>query len=273
MAVALALTLPALRRAVAALEPGEVARLADPIRLGLSTLDAWLGGGLARGALHEVHARENADAAAAGGFGLSVALRAAGAQPLVWVRPDGVDGETGHLYGDGLAAFGLDPSRLLVVRARDPTGTLRAAAEAARCSGVGAALVEIRGTPKVLDLKASRRLALAAGVSGVTLVMIRLDADPCASAATTRWSVAASASVPLEANAPGRPAFAAALTRHRAGLAPRTWHLEWDRDSLSFAAPVKTKPLAAAPLPRPVVSVPVLGPGPADDAARWRRAG
>ncbi|GLK80856.1 ImuA family protein [Methylopila turkensis] len=258
------IALARLRKDVAALEPGACRRGGASFRLGLPTLDAALGGGLARGVLHEVYARGQQDVAAAAGFGLGVALRAADGRALVWARQDLLDIEAGALYGDGLAAFGADPKRLLVVRARDPTGVLRAAAEAARCAAVGAAVIEIWGEPKTLDLNSSRRLTLAAGASGVTVVMIRLGAKPAPSAATSRWGVAAAASAPLEANAPGRPAFEAALLRHRAGVGPRTWRLEWDRDRASFES---------APLSRFVVSVPAGGPAVADDGAPWRRAG
>ena len=255
----------ALRRAVSALESGCAARKpVGTFRLGYPPLDEALGGGLARGALHEVYAERQADAAAAAGFGLGLASRAASGRPVAWVRQDFVAVEAGQLHGAGIAAFGLDPGRLLVVRARDPTGVLRAAAEAVACSALGTVLLEIWGEPKVLDLRASRRLALAAEASGVTLLTLRLGAAPAPSAATTRWSLKASASMPLEANAPGRPAFAAALLRHRSGLAPRSWRLEWDRDRTSFAEPA---------LPRPLVPVPANRPAAAGPVAQWRRAG
>ncbi|GEP09908.1 ImuA family protein [Methylobacterium gnaphalii] len=253
-----------LRRAVSALEPGDALAATNRFRFGLPDLDGWLGGGLARGSLHEVYAERVADAAAAAGFGLGMAGRAAGERPLVWTRQDLVSLETGQIHGAGLAAFGLDPACLILVRARDPTAALRAVAEAARCAAIGAAIMEIWGEPKVLDLKASRRLALAASASGVTLVMIRLQAEPAPSAAASRWSVASTASVPLEANAPGRPAFKITLLRHRAGLSRRSWRVEWDRDSAAFAL---------ASLPCPVVSVPAHRPVAAQDAALLRRAG
>ena len=258
-------TLTELRKAIAGLEQGASRRGVDFFRLGLPALDAALGGGLACGAVHEVYARRGQDTAAAAGFGLGLALRAAEGRSLVWIRQDFVDAETGSLYGGGLAVFGLDPERLVVVRARDPTGALRAAAEAARCPPLGAALVEVWGDLKVPDLKAGRRLALAAGASGVTLVMIRLGASPAPSTATTRWSVQGAASTPLEANAPGRPAFDAALLRHRAGLGPQTWRLEWNSDRVSFCEP--------APLSRFVVSVPAGGSVAADGGKPWRRVG
>lgn len=251
-------TLSALRRAIAALEPGAAPGMGARFAFGLPVLDAWLGGGLARGVLHEVYAGHVRHLPAAVGFGLGLTLKASAGHPLVWVREDLADVEMGRPYGDGLIAFGLDPGRLLVVRAENPSDVLRAAAETARCSGIGAALVEVRGMPKALDLTASRRLALAAGVSGVTLVMIRLGTDPAPSAAASRWHVEAATSAPLEANAPGRPAFTAALLRHRSGIGPRTWQLEWDHDRATFAAP----------LPRPSRPVPTHGPPAAQDAAQ-----
>lgn len=256
--------LSALRRAIAALEPSAVRGAAGLFGFGAAEVDVPLCGGLARGALHEVYAARPSDAAAAAGFGFCLALRAAGERPLVWARQDFVDVESGALHGAGVAAFGGDPRKILVVRTRDAAGALRAVNEAARCGALGAVLAEIWGEPKSLDLKASRRLGLAAGASGVTLVMIRRDAAPQPSAAASRWRVAAAASTPLEANAPGPPAFDIALLRHRAGVPPRAWRLEWDRDSLSFAA---------APLSRIVVPVPADRPATAARPALWRRAG
>lgn len=273
-------SLSALRRAVAALERPERAGAEGCFALGLPPLDAWLGGGLGRGVLHEVHAASWPDAAAAGGFALGLAARAAQTRPLVWIRQDYAGLETGQPYGEGLAAFGLDPRRLTIVRTRDPTGALRAAAEVARCPALGAALVEIWGEPKVLDLSAGRKLALAARASGTTLMLLRLQAEPAASVAASRWRVAASVSMPLEANAPGHPAFEAALIRHRAGLEPRTWRLEWDRDRAVFAS-LSERPsanpfgdrAAGPPLPRFVVPVPARGPAAYGQELARRRAG
>ena len=216
--------------------------------------------------MHEIYpAAGLKDAAAAIGFGLGVALRAGRGHPLAWIRQDFIGAEIGGLHGAGLTAFGADPDRLILVRAGDQAGGLRATLEALRCPALGGVLVEFWGASRLLDLTATRRLALAANRSGVTLVMVRLGASPVPSAATTRWSVAAAASDPLESNAPGRPAFAITLLRHRAGIPGRTWHVEWDCDRASFADP--------APLPRPVVSVPARREAGARHEAKWRLAG
>ncbi|MDR4306721.1 hypothetical protein IHQ68_08830 [Chelatococcus sambhunathii] len=243
--------LSALRRAISALERSSACERGDLFGFGAPEIDGALGGGIRRGALHEVYARKETDSAAASGFGLCLALRAARDRPLVWARQDFLDLETGALHGAGIAAFGGDPAKILVVRPGDAAGVLRAAGEAARCPAIGAALLEVWGAPKTLDLKASRRLGLASEKSGVTLVMIRRAAAPEPSAAQSRWSVAAAVSTALQDNAPGRPAFDIELLRHRSGLPPRAFRLEWDRDSLSFAAAPLSRSVAAVPADRP----------------------
>src|SRR3546814_10246605 len=60
---------------------------------------------------------------------------------------------------------------------------LRAAAEIVRCDEVGVAVIELWRQPRPLDLTASRRLAVAAEASGVTALMLRIDAAPTPSAA------------------------------------------------------------------------------------------
>jgi len=249
-----------------------LARPAAPVRqgaitFGLAELDGWLGGGLLRGALHEVFAAGQADVAAATGFAALLALRAARQRRILWVRQDFLDGPTGQLHPPGLAALGLNPALVILVRAGDVMGVLRAAGEAARCGGLGAVLVEPWGEAPQIDHTAGRRLSLAAAESGVPVLMLRVAATPTASVAASRWSVEALPSRPLPANAPGPPAFTASLLRHRGGAAGATWHLEWDHDRHCF------QPYDAAPLPRAVVPVPAgraAGPAP---AGSWRRAG
>lgn len=204
--------------------------------LGESEVDQFLGGGLNRAALHEVHASW-ADWSAAAGFGLALARRAAPSRPLLWARPDFLDDEAGRLNGIGLAEFGVDPALLSLVRGRDAQAVLRAGVEAARCKSLGAALIEIFGAPSVLNLTATLRLARAAEKSGVTLFLLRVgleDAQTASSAAASRWRARACPSRALAANAPGSPGFEITLLRHRGGAAERSWRLEWLRDQGLF---------------------------------------
>lgn len=231
--------------------------------------DAAPGAGLARGVLHEVLGPCAADAGAASGFGLALAGQAAAGRPLLWARHDRLDAETGRPYPPGLAALGADPAGLILVRARDAEGALQAGLEGARCAALGAVLIELLGAPRALDRAASRRLALAAGRSGVPVLLLRHAAAPEPNAAVTRWQVRAAPSRPLPANAPGHPALAVTLLRHRGGAGPQDWLVEWNRDARRFD-PIL--PAGGAAVSRALVPVPLRRPAdPGRDAAR--RAG
>ena len=87
-----------------------------PVSLGDASVDGMLGGGLRPGALHEVFAR----GWSGGGFGVLLAMLAAGTRPLFWVRPDYEAMEYGALSPGGLLELGGDPRRLVMVRSRSP---------------------------------------------------------------------------------------------------------------------------------------------------------
>jgi protein ImuA len=251
-------TLAALRSALAKIEgaraPGSE-RL-ERFVLGAPDVDAFLGGGLSRACLHEVQAPGGADWSAAIGFGLALALRAAPGRPLLWARQDFLEGEAGRLNGMGLAEFGADPAALSLVRGRDAEAVLRAGVDAARCRSLGAALIEICGAPRALDLTATLRLARSAEASGVTLFLLRIRSGEARagppSAAVSRWRARARTSRALLANAPGAPCFSITLLRHRGGAADRSWNLEWRRDRGLFRETVETH---NAPLPGSVSAV------------------
>jgi protein ImuA len=183
-----------------------------PIATGHPQADAVLGGGLRPGSLHEVFAQ----GWCAGGFAALLALRATGKKSFFWVRPDYEAMEYGACSPNGLLELGGDPQALIQVRTRNAVDALAAANDILACPHVGAVLLEMEGMPKCLDLVASRRLALAAGESGVTLVLLRNGAQAEPSAALTRWQVTSAPSHPDDDDW-GNPVFDAHLTRHRAG--------------------------------------------------------
>jgi protein ImuA len=233
------------------------------VALGHADADATLQGGLALGAMHEVFADAGRQSAAATGFVAGLAGRVAARRPLLWVRQDFTEIESGALSMSGLAELGLDPRLLVTVRAADVDTALRTAADAIACDALGAVVLEVWGEARQLDLVASRKLTLAAQASGVTGLLLRVAAEPLPSTAETRWIVRAAHSPPA-AQSPwsawGAPVFDAQLVRNRHGPVGR-WIMEWKCDACLFSKPADPQPVAAAPAHRP------------HQTPAWRRAG
>lgn len=227
---------------------------------GIPKLDAVLAGGLRRSALHELRTDESRNAAAMTGFATALlsSLAAKDGRPLLWIVEDAVGRESGLPYGGGLRNFGLDPARLIVVRVKRPADVLWVFEEGLRCSGFVAVVTELQGNPHILDLTASRRLALRAAESGVTGLLLRPSAHHEPGAALTRWRISPLPSAPdteyLEGIGP--PAWHLVLERNRHGITG-VFDVEWNHEQRSFA------PAGITPAhPRPLASVPVDGPSP-----------
>jgi protein ImuA len=257
-------TLAVLRGSIERIEaPGEAYR-PDRVTLGHADADATLQGGLAVGAMHEVFA-EGRQSATATGFIAGLAGRVTARRPLLWVRQDFTEIESGALSMSGLTELGLDPRCLVTVRAADVDTALRTAADALACDALGAVVLEVWGDARQLDLVASRKLTLAAQASGVTGLLLRVGAEPMPSTAETRWIVRAAHSPPSASlNAWGAPVFDAQLVRNRHGPVGR-WIMEWKCDECLFSKP--------ATYPQPVAAAPAHRPHQASARARQRRAG
>lgn len=138
-------------------------RAGKSIALGLPEIDGLLSDqtspGLRTGCLHEF-AGEGAEA-----FAAILSGRLKG--PVLWCA-DALAGS--ELYPPGLAAFGLDYRRLIVVRCRKPREVLAAMEDGLRCRVLAAVVGELSAA---VDLTASRRLQLAAESSGVTGFLVQ----------------------------------------------------------------------------------------------------
>jgi protein ImuA len=217
------------------------------VALGHEGADAMLRGGLAKAAVHEVFS-EGHQSAAAMGFIAGLAGRVAARRPLVWVRQDFSEIESGALSMSGFSELGLDPRLVVTVRASDVDSALRTAADALACDALGTVVLEVWGDARQLDLVASRKLTLASQASGVTALLLRGAATPIPSTAETRWIVRAAHSPPgAPWSAWGAPVFDAQLVRNRHGPVGR-WIMEWKCDECLFSEPsAYPQPVAAAP--------------------------
>src|SRR5712672_1962954 len=245
-------TLATLRGSIERIEAHGDAYAPERVALGHADADVTLQGGLAVGAMHEVFAEAGRQSAAATGFIAGLAGRVTARRPLVWVRQDFSEIESGALSMSGLAELGLDPRALVTVRAADVDAALRTTADALACDALGAVVLEVWGQPRQLDLVASRKLTLAAQASGVTALLLRLAAAPLPSTAETRWIVRAAHSPPAVAwHAWGAPVFDAELVRNRHGPVGR-WIMEWKCDECLFSEPAAyPQPVSATPAHRP----------------------
>jgi protein ImuA len=236
-----------LRKTLRALERvtginGEAGMLA----FGIAALDAALGGGLPRGALHEIAAASESHIAAATGFALALTSpKNEKTRVAIWIAQDMALLESGAPCGPGLDSFALAPERLITVAVAKSRDLLWAMEEALRCRGAGVVIGELRG--ENIEPVALRRLSLAASGSGALAVLLRGAPQGDASTATTRWIVAAAPSLP----SPGTPRLRAQLIRNRRGPLG-SWMLEWsDTDERFILASTHPQPVAQPAVDRP----------------------
>ncbi len=250
--------------------PRAAEALGEVLAFGVEAIDRRLGGGgLMLGALHEIACDESREAGAVTGFAaaLTARLLARRAGRVLWIGTAEARREAGRLDGPGLAALGLDPGRVVEVEVENATEALWAFEEGLACRGTAAVVAEIPGRPAVLDLTATRRLALRAGGGGggegergdggrALGLLLRVAGPAQTTAAATRWRVSAATSRLLGGFAPGlgNPAFRLELEKNRDGRLG-SFEVEWSSHDRCFAllpahpgaVPAETSDRPAAP--------------------------
>ena len=154
-------SLARLRRRVARIEGVRPGNGVDRFGTGHAAIDSWLGGGLARGRLHEMLADDGKDAGILSGFAAMLALRIDTAKPLLWLRSETAEREAGKLYATGLSEIGLSGGDLILGSLADDAALLKAANDAARASLPG--------------FTASERETLARGAASTEMASLGLD--------------------------------------------------------------------------------------------------
>ena len=282
-----------LRRALCTAETatGLAGEVGVPLTLGIPRIDDVLGGGLSGSALHEIAAARETEIAAATGFALALAARAAlaseasrqrshpisaraghsgssarsnaaapnGSTPnsiapkrdAIWIAEDLSLAENGAPYGPGLHEAGIVPEHLITVAAAHGRDVLWAMEEALRCHAVGVVIGELRA--RDIDQVATRRLSLAAAVGNTFGLILRTAPDDTPSAAATRWIIGAAPSVPARGG-------------ERSGVGPPrlvahlvrnrrghlgAWIVEWNSVEQRFKLATHPEPVAGAASDRP----------------------
>jgi protein ImuA len=225
-----------LRQALATLDKDKGFSLAEEesLPLGLPPVDAALGGGLACGALHELAPAGPVQFGTAAGFALAVAaLRTAQGRSTLFIQTDFASLEAGVPYGPGLDCFGLPMERLIMLRVPRPVDALWACEEALKSRGVAVVIAELPEAGEAADFTATRRLTLAARTGGTLGLLLRHRPLPIATAAATRWQIAATPSMPDRFGGLGRTAFDLSLNRNRRGRCGR-FIVHWDHHACAF---------------------------------------
>jgi protein ImuA len=236
---------------------------------GVAAIDGALpDGGLALGALHEIlgTGADEEDGAAAAGFAAGIAGRIAsgnGGGVVLWCL------KRGDLYGPGIAAHGLDPARVAMVKTPRDDDILWALEEGLRAPSSLGGIAAVVGEVGRLPMVAGRRLQLAAERSGIPALVLRRwrsAAEAAAerarpSAAVTRWRIAPLPSM-AEADEPGigQPRWRVELLRCR-GARPAEWIMEVADASGLVRLSAKLADRSAAPRPA------------AAERDIWRKAG
>ena len=227
----------------AGLETGGADMREGALRLGIELLDRELAhAGITAAGLHEIRAASTLDIAAATGFALALAARAAAVQGgLFWIAPRMARLEAGLPFGPGIEAFGLDPSRLVRVEVDRVEDALWAAGEVTASRGAPGAnvcLLELRGNPAAAGLVFTRRLALRARDNRVPVILLRQAGEEEASAALTRWRLRPASSRAGNTGPSrkwvGLPTFRVTLEKCRGGR-QGDWIMEWNNDERLFA--------------------------------------
>lgn len=241
-----------LRRQIAVLD-GRMAR--QRVALGIAGLDSALAGGLALGRVHMLCANWAGAHGALTGFAICLlrqllapnglapnaqkpdqALHTGGAVagrrgagsagPVVWC-PASHDAAGGMLYAAGLAALGLDPSRLLIVDTPNPARRLAVLEDILRTDGLAAVVAEYDGTRQSADywMRLARRTQLAAEASKTTGFL--LGWPGAASGFESLWHVAPAPDDSSAADATWNSVWDVDLKQVRGGR-PYSLRLAWN---------------------------------------------
>ncbi len=152
---------------------------------------------------------------------------------LIWCQLR--DHDRLHLHAPGLAAFGIDPARLIKITLTTEKDLLWAMEEALVSKAI-AAVAGVLWSEKFYDFTASKRLRVRATEAGIPGLLVRSHRANGTTASDIRFSVASTTSQKQQVNVGsfarlGRPEWQLNLTKSR-GLKPRSDHVRWHHETL-----------------------------------------
>ena len=203
----------------------------------IAAIDGVFEGGFPAFALHEVRCSLTRDIGAATGFlaGLLAGCMQQRQGRIVWICDPACRLDGGQLFPAGLAMFGLDPARLVVVQPVDLKAALWASDEAAKCQELAGVVFQVKGNPRNFDMTATRRLMLKAQQNGQFIAILRQGGEEEANAAATRWHVRAQPSTvdPDIQRGIGLLRLNLVLERNRHGQTGH-WTIAWNQKTHGF---------------------------------------
>ena len=206
------------------------------VPLGVAEIDGILPwAGLPRAAIHEIEGEHGA------ALGFAVALLArfvADHRPALWCFSQLAP------YAPGLRLFGLDPNRLIAVRARKTRHMLWTLEEALRARCLGAVLGEV----STIDLASSKRLQLATRIGGTACILLCNNIKARTTTAVTRWRIFPSKTNENDGgsdpNILVEPSWQIELVRCRGTSGSHRWIVKWCHEThcLSMVTPLAHRP-------------------------------
>lgn len=205
---------------------------------GWSAIDRHLGGGMLRGAIHEIASAGVDNVTASRPTRFVAILLSCHPGRIVWLSDRFPD-----LHAPGFVACGLDPGRLICVYS-DPQDFSSLCEDVLRERDVLALIADM---DRPLDLRASRRLQLAAEAGGVTGFLLQRRPElrgadhRIGSAAHTRWRIGAVPSALSRTTTPapvtGPLLWQLDLLRQRGGRAG-SWQIDITDHDAAHSLPV-----------------------------------
>lgn len=181
--------------------PSRMAVEALPFDGDFSRIASLLGGAAARARLHALHPARPGDEGAATGFAFALLDRVLDPQyrgasgrlsprPVLWVQDRSARLESGHPYGPGFGAFGLDAGQLVIVLAKGALEALAAAEIGLEIGGLAGVLVELPPQVPADMLTLGKRLVLRSERSRTPCLLLHASARFVSAPVATRWQIA-----------------------------------------------------------------------------------